>query len=99
LKAADAENEGAWRMPMGKGYDNLLKSRIADMKNIGGRMAGAVTAAQFLGRFVKDETPWIHLDIAGVASVKSETDLAPTGATGWGVTALNRLILDNFEGE
>jgi leucyl aminopeptidase len=99
LKAAEAENEGAWRMPMGKGYDDLLKSRIADMKNIGGRMGGAVTAAQFLGRFVKDETPWIHLDIAGVASVKSETALAPTGATGWGVTALNRLISDNFEGE
>ncbi len=99
LKAAEAENEGAWRMPMGKGYDDLLKSRIADMKNIGGRMGGAVTAAQFLGRFVKDETPWIHLDIAGVASVKSETALAPTGATGWGVAALNRLISDNFEGE
>lgn len=98
LKAAEAENEGAWRMPMGRGYDDLLKSRIADMKNIGGRMGGAITAAQFLGRFVKAETPWIHLDIAGVASVKSETTLAPTGATGWGVAALNRLISDKFEG-
>jgi len=99
LKAADAENEGAWRMPMGKGYDKLLKSRIADMKNIGGRPGGSITAAQFLGRFVKDETPWIHLDIAGVASVKSETALAPVGATGWGVASLNRLISDNFEAE
>ncbi len=97
LKAADAENEGAWRLPMGPGYDALLKSRIADMKNIGGRPGGSITAAQFLGRFVKDETPWIHLDIAGVASVKSETALAPVGATGWGVASLNRLILDNFE--
>ena len=50
-------------------------------------------------RFVKPETPWCHLDIAGVASVKSETAFAPKGATGWGVRALNRLIADNFEGE
>lgn len=97
LKAAEVEGEGAWRMPMGAGYDALLKSRIADMKNIGGRAAGSVTAAQFLKRFVKDETPWIHLDIAGVASVKSETALAPAGATGWGVAALNRLVRDRFE--
>jgi leucyl aminopeptidase len=98
LKAADAEEEGAWRMPMGKAYDEQLKSRVADMKNVGGRPAGSITAAQFLQRFVKPETPWCHLDIAGVASVKSETDFAPKGATGWGVRALNRLIADNFEG-
>ncbi|MEO0766092.1 MAG: leucyl aminopeptidase [Pseudomonadota bacterium] len=99
LKAAEAEGEGAWRMPLGKAYDDLLKSRIADMKNIGGRAAGSVTAAQFLKRFVKDETPWIHLDIAGVASVKSATTLAPAGATGWGVMALNRLVADDYETE
>jgi leucyl aminopeptidase len=98
LKAAEAEEEGAWRMPMGKAYDEQLKSRVADMKNVGGRPAGSITAAQFLQRFVKPETPWCHLDIAGVASVKSETDFAPKGATGWGVRALNRLIADNFEG-
>ena len=97
LKAAEAEGEGAWRMPLGQAYDDMLKSRIADMKNIGGRAAGSVTAAQFLQRFVKDTTPWIHLDIAGVASVKSETTLAPVGATGWGVMALNRLVQDMFE--
>ena len=97
LKAADAEGEGAWRMPLGKAYDDMLKSRIADMKNIGGRPAGSVTAAQFLQRFVKPDTPWIHLDIAGVASVTSETALAPKGATGWGVMALNRLVADTFE--
>ncbi len=98
LKAADTEGEGAWRMPLGAAYDDLLKSRIADMKNVGGRAAGSITAAQFLQRFVKDDLPWIHLDIAGVASVKSETALAPTGATGWGVAALNRLIANEFEG-
>jgi leucyl aminopeptidase len=99
LKAAKAEDEGAWRMPLGAGYDKLLKSRIADMKNIGGRPAGSVTAAQFLQRFVKDGTPWIHLDIAGVASISSSTTYAPSGATGWGVMALNRLVQDQFEAE
>jgi leucyl aminopeptidase len=99
LRAAAAEGEGAWRMPLGQAYDDLLKSRIADMKNIGGRAAGSITAAQFLQRFVKDDCPWIHLDIAGVASVKSETALAPTGATGWGVMALNRLVSDMFEAD
>lgn len=97
LKAAGAENEGAWRMPLGDAYDKLLKSRVADMANVGGRTAGSITAAQFLKRFVKDETPWIHLDIAGVASVKSETALAPKGATGWGVMALDRLVRDGYE--
>ena len=97
LKAAEAEGEGAWRMPLGKGYDDMLKSRIADMKNIGGRPAGSITAAQFLKRFVKDETPWIHLDIAGVASLKESSAFAPKGATGWGVAALSRLVRDRFE--
>ena len=98
LKAAMTEGEGAWRMPLGQAYDDMLKSRIADMKNVGGRAAGSVTAAQFLQRFVKPDMPWIHLDIAGVASVKSDTMLSPKGATGWGVMALNRLVADQFEG-
>ncbi|WP_424833455.1 leucyl aminopeptidase [Ruegeria sp.] len=97
LKSAKAEDECAWRLPLGKAYDDLLKSRIADMKNVGGRPAGSITAAQFLQRFVKEETPWIHLDIAGVASVSSETSYAPKGATGWGVRALSRFVQDNFE--
>ena len=99
LKAAEKEGEGAWRMPLGKGYADSLKSRIADVKNVGGRPAGSVTAAEFLHRFVKDGVPWIHLDIAGVASVKAETDYAPKGATGWGVMALNRLVADKYEAE
>ncbi len=98
LAAAEAEGEGAWRLPLGEGYDKQLKSRVADMKNVGGRPAGSVTAAQFLARFVKEETPWVHLDIAGVASVKNGTKHAPKGATGWGVLALNRLIADGYEG-
>ena len=97
LKAAASEGEGAWRMPLGAAYDKQLDSGIADMKNIGGRPAGSITAAQFLQRFVKEGTPWIHLDIAGVASVKAETTFAPKGATGWGVMALDRLVADMFE--
>jgi leucyl aminopeptidase len=98
LTAAAAEGEGAWRMPLAPAYDSALKSRIADMKNVGGRPAGAVTAAQFLQRFVKDGTPWVHLDIAGTALRKDDTALAPKGATGWGVRTLDRLVRDRFEG-
>jgi leucyl aminopeptidase len=97
LKAADATGEGAWRLPMGAAYDKQLKSQIADMKNVGGRPAGSITAAQFLARFVQEGTPWIHLDIAGVARVGEDTALAPKGATGWGVRALDRLIADTYE--
>ncbi|GGA24726.1 leucyl aminopeptidase [Neptunicoccus cionae] len=97
LKAAGDESEGAWRMPLGDAYDTLIKSRIADIKNTGGRAAGSITAGQFLQRFVEPGMPWIHLDIAGVASIKSATALAPAGATGWGVRALDRLIADNYE--
>ncbi|MFZ3583371.1 leucyl aminopeptidase [Loktanella sp. DJP18] len=97
LKAAGSEGEGAWRMPLAPAYDKIIDSHIADMKNSGGRHAGSITAAQFLKRFVKDDVPWCHLDIAGVASVKAETALAPKGATGWGVMALNRLIADRYE--
>ncbi|ANT61298.1 leucyl aminopeptidase [Salipiger sp. CCB-MM3] len=97
LKAAETEGEGAWRMPLGQAYDDMLKSPLADMKNIGGRPAGSITAAQFLKRFVRDDVPWIHLDIAGVAKVKSPTLLAPAGATGWGVLSLDRLVRERFE--
>lgn len=97
LKAAETEGEGAWRMPLAQAYDDMLKSDIADMKNVGGRPAGSITAAQFLQRFVQDGVPWIHLDIAGVAHVKSPTTYAPKGASGWGVMALNRLVAQRFE--
>ena len=97
LDAAAAEGEGAWRMPLAKAYDTLIKSSIADMKNTGGRPAGSITAAQFLQRFVKPETPWMHLDIAGVAHIKAESTYSPKGATGWGVMTLNRLVANKFE--
>ncbi|MGY6705292.1 leucyl aminopeptidase [Roseinatronobacter sp.] len=97
LKAADHVGEGAWRMPLGAGYDKLISSRIADVKNSGGRPAGSITAAQFLQRFIKPETPWIHLDIAGVALTKSDSAHAPKGASGWGVLGLDALIRAEFE--
>ncbi|MEO0680779.1 MAG: leucyl aminopeptidase, partial [Pseudomonadota bacterium] len=83
--ACEAAGEAAWRLPMGPGYDKALKSRLADMKNTGGRPAGSITAAQFLGRFVKDDVPWVHVDVAGVTLLKESQDLSPRGATGWGV--------------
>ena len=98
LKAAAETGEGAWRMPLDPAYDEQIKSRVADVKNVGGRPAGSVTAAQFLQRFVKDGTPWIHLDIAGVAFHSKETGFAPKGATGWGVRALDALVRARYEG-
>jgi leucyl aminopeptidase len=86
-------------MPLGDAYAKQLKSRIADVNNVGGRPAGSITAAEFLHRFVKDGTPWCHIDIAGVASVKAETTFAPAGATGWGVRALDQLVQSAFEGK
>ena len=97
-KAAGAEGEGLWRMPLGEAYAELLKSRVADVKNVGTRWGGAITAAEFLHRFVRDDVPWAHIDIAGVASVSTGTPLSPKGATGWGVRTLDRLVRDRFEG-
>ncbi|WBU53308.1 leucyl aminopeptidase [Paracoccus sp. SCSIO 75233] len=98
LSAAKAEGEGAWRLPLATAYDKQIDSRLADMKNTGGRPAGSITAAQFLQRFIRKDQPWAHIDIAGVALPPSATDLAPKGASGWGVMTLNRLIRDNYEG-
>jgi leucyl aminopeptidase len=96
-RAARAEGEGLWRMPMAQAHDDRLKSRVADMMNVGGREASATIAAHFLQRFIKAGQPWVHLDIAGVTLGKAETTLAPAGATGWGVLTLDRLVADRFE--
>ena len=84
--------EKVWRFPLGEEYDEMINSDIADMKNVGsGRGAGSITAAQFLKRFVGD-TPWAHLDIAGVAWKGKGDILAKKGATGFGVQLLNALV-------
>ena len=98
VAAGEAEGEKLWRMPMGEVYDKQLTSQIADMKNVGTRDGGSITAAQFLKRFVND-VPWAHLDIAGTAWTKTELDTTPKGATGYGVRLLNRLVEDYFEGK
>ena len=97
--AALAETEGVWRMPLSKDYDTQINSDVGDVANMGksGRNAGSVVAAQFLQRFVKDDTPWAHLDIAGVTYSKKGGEYSPSGATGWGVMTLNRLIKDMIE--
>ncbi|MSO99352.1 MAG: leucyl aminopeptidase [Rhodospirillaceae bacterium] len=96
IDAGQAVGERLWRFPMGDEYDKDLKSLIADMKNIGGGKAGSITAAQFLQRFVKD-TPWAHLDIAGVVWNEKGTALAQGGATGYGVRLLDRFVAENYE--
>jgi leucyl aminopeptidase len=96
-KAGRMEGETVWRMPLGEGYEKLIKSKIADMKNIGGPAGGSITAAQILQRFV-NKVPWAHLDIAGVAWQDNEQKpLIPSWGTGWGVRILNRLVAEYYE--
>ena len=93
-----AEGETVWRLPLSPKYDSLLKSQFADMKNIGGPAAGSITAAQFLQRFIENDTPWAHLDIAGVAWKSGEKDATdPSWPSGFGPRLLDRLVKDNFE--
>lgn len=96
--AGKATGEAVWRLPMGDAYDKQINSDIADMQNIGGdRVAGSITAAQFLQRFVNG-VPWAHLDIAGMAWTKKDQPTVPKGGTGYGVRLLDRLVADHYEG-
>ena len=95
-EAGETTNEKVWRLPLTDEYDKLIDSKIADVKNIGARGAGSITAAQFLQRFVS-KTPWAHLDIAGVTWDKTGGGTNPVGATGYGVTLLNNFVKTNFE--
>lgn len=98
ISAGEATGETLWRMPLADGYDKQLASNIADMKNVGGREAGSVTAAQFLKRFVVDGVPWAHLDIAGVAWTTKAKPTTPKGGVGFGVRLLDQLVAERFEG-
>ena len=98
LDAGNKVKEKLWRMPLHENFDKLINSKNADMQNInyvGG--AGSTTAAQFLQRFILNNTPWAHLDIAGMAFSKYGGALNSGGATGYGVRLLNQLIEDNYE--
>ena len=91
--------ERVWQLPLDPFYDKMIRSKIADVKNIGGANSGAITAAQFLKRFIVDDQDWAHLDIAGVAWQDGEQKVQiPSWGTGWGVRLLNRLVKDNYEG-
>ncbi|MGN0904848.1 MAG: leucyl aminopeptidase [Alphaproteobacteria bacterium] len=98
-KAAEETGEKLWRMPMDELFDEQILSDVADIQNVGskGREAGSIIAATFLKRFVKPDTKWAHLDIAGVTHCKKDKPLAAKGATGYGVMLLNRYVADNFE--
>jgi leucyl aminopeptidase len=91
-----AVDEKVWRMPMNDAYDKMINCDAADMKNIGGRGAGSITAAQFLQRFV-GKTPWAHLDIAGVTWSGKDSPVVPKGGTAFGVRLLDRLVADHYE--
>ena len=97
IAAGLATGDKVWRMPLAKAYDKLIDTPNADMKNIGGRDAGSITAAQFLQRFVND-VPWVHIDIAGTAMNSPKTAINQSWGSGYGVRLLDRLVADHYEG-
>ena len=98
VAAGKKSGDNLWRMPLGPAYDKLIDSPIADMKNIGGRFGGSITAAQFIQRFVENGTPWAHLDIAGMVWADKPGATWEKGATGYGVRVLERFVRDHLEG-
>jgi leucyl aminopeptidase len=97
LAAGTASGDKLWRFPLSSAYDKMIDSPIADIKNVGPRDAGSITAAQFLQRFIKDGVKWAHLDIAGTVWWEKDGPTWAKGATGYGVKLLDRLVADNFE--
>ena len=95
--AGQATGDRLWRMPVGENYDKLIDSPIADMKNVGPREGGSITAATFLQRFVEPGVKWAHLDVAGTVWSDKPGHLYDKGATGFGVALLDRFVADNFE--
>jgi len=96
MKSGNAVGESLWRMPLGDAYDKQLDTDAADMKNIGGREGGSITAAQFLQRFV-NKVPWAHLDIAGVTWSKKDKPTIPKGGTAFGVRLLDHFVSTHYE--
>ena len=91
FNSGEITGEKVWAMPLDDDYDQLIKTEIADMKNIGGPGAGSITAGCFLKRHI-EKTPWAHLDIAGVTWQNKSTPSIPSGGVGWGVRMLYHLI-------
>ncbi|WP_157220572.1 leucyl aminopeptidase [Flavisphingomonas formosensis] len=97
LAAGKASGDALWRFPLSDAYDKLIESPIADMKNVGPRDAGSISAAQFLLRYIEGDTRWAHLDIAGMVWAAKPGTLWDKGATGFGVRLLDQFVADNFE--
>ncbi|MEX6633671.1 leucyl aminopeptidase [Hyphococcus lacteus] len=95
--AGETSGDKLWRMPLTQAHDDMIKSDIADMQNIGGKGAGSSTAAAFLGRFVKDGVSWAHLDIAGMAWNTKDKPTCPKGGSGYGVRLLDEYVRANYE--
>jgi leucyl aminopeptidase len=85
--------EKLWRFPLNTTYDKLIDSQIADMKNVGPREGGSITAAQFLQRYVEPSVKWAHLDIAGMVWSDKDLPIAAKGATGYGVRLLDAFVM------
>jgi leucyl aminopeptidase len=90
--AGTASGDKLWRMPLGEAYDRLIDSPIADIKNVGPREGGSITAAQFLQRFVDEGVKWAHLDVAGVVWSDKPGTTYDKGATGFGVRLLDQFV-------
>jgi leucyl aminopeptidase len=97
LGAAQATGDKLWRQPMAESFDKLIDSPIADMKNVGPREGGSITAAQFINRFVENGTRWAHLDIAGMVWSDKPDTTYDKGATGFGVRLIDRFVEASVE--
>ena len=93
----EASGDKLWRMPLAEPFDRLIDSPIADMKNVGPREGGSITAAQFIQRFVDNGTPWAHIDMAGKAWSDKPGTTYDKGATGFGVRLLDEYVSDVLE--
>jgi leucyl aminopeptidase len=97
IDAGNVTGEKLWRLPLGPKYDKMIDSKVADIKNTGGKWGGSISAAQFLQRFVKEGTPWAHLDIAGTAMSSVESEINRSWGSGFGVRLLDQLVRDHYE--
>ena len=98
LSAGKASGDKLWRFPLSPEYDKLIDSPIADMKNVGPRGAGSITAAQFLQRYIEDGVAWAHCDIAGMVWADKPGATWDKGATGYGTRLIDTFVRDSVEG-
>jgi leucyl aminopeptidase len=97
LDAGKVTGERLWRLPLGPKYDKMIDSKVADVKNTGGKWGGSISAAQFLQRFIKEGTAWAHLDIAGTGLASPDSEINRSWGSGFGVRLLDRLVSEHYE--